>query len=475
MPGPAKCLFRLRADVLRQASSGPTPVRRRRRRAYGRHYGAEKRRAHGDLRPGDGFRKHREHNAPEHRKGGRKKQEIVEQEAPFPGDGRFVLVPAREQWPPLPQEAGGKDHDDCKEIEEHAADRRLGERMHGGNQAAAGQEGAIDAQRKGEDDERHVPDFEHPLLFLDHDRMQERGTREPGKQRGVLNRVPTPVPAPSEDHVGPVTAQELPCTKEKPWPDGPAAGGADPLFVPLPAQKRGHCKRIRYDESHVAEIQHGRVNGHGRMDQQRVHALPVGGLEAEFAEGILPISDQHQEEDLGERHHDGRVGGQRPAEPPGISSGEEIETGQNEGPEEERALHARPYGGEFIGSRQVAAGMAGHIVEVETVVEEKVLEQAEGPQNHNESGGDRAFRAEREIQPAGPTGQNTGHRRVKGGDHREPDEKIADFSHCWSRGSSDDRAFPVSCRGDVLPFEDLSAGQNTGWMLPAIGFLYVFV
>ena len=100
-----------------------------------------------------------------------------------------------------------------------------------------------------------------------------------------------------------------------------------------------------------------------------------------------------------------------------------LKTGENEGPEQERALHARPCGGELIRRRQVAAGMAGHVVEIESVGEEKGLQQAESPQNHQKSSGNRAFRAESEIQPAGPAGQNAGHRRVEGGGNREPDEE----------------------------------------------------
>ena len=409
----------------------------------GRHNRAEKGRANGDFGAGDGFGEYREHHAPEHRKGGGEEKQIVEEKSAFPGDRRFVFVSALEQCPPPPQDARGEDHDYRQEIEEYVADRRLGECVHGGNQAAAGQESAVDAQRKGEYDERHVPDFEHPFLFLDHDRVQKCGAREPGKQSGVFNRVPTPVPAPSQDHVGPVAAQKLPGPQEEPGPDGPAPGGPDPLLVHLPAQERGHCKCIRHDESHVTEIQHGRVNGHGRMDEQRVHALAVGRRKAEFEERILVIPDEDEEEDLGERHHDGRVGGERTPKTAGIARGEEIETGQTKGPEQERTFHARPDRGELIGHRQVAAGMAGHVVEVEAVGEKKGLQQPEGPQNHQKSGGNRAFRAECEVQPAGPAGQNAGHRRIEGGDNREPDEEVADFSHRRSRGSSDDPAFMV--------------------------------
>ena len=121
-----------------------------------------------------------------------------------------------------------------------------------------------------------------------------------GKQGGVFNGVPAPVPTPSENHVSPVAAQKLPGPQKKPGPDGPAPGGADPRFVHLPAQERGHRKRIRYDESHVSEIKHGWVYGHGRMDQKRIHTLAVGNLNAEFAERILVISDQDEEKDLGE-------------------------------------------------------------------------------------------------------------------------------------------------------------------------------
>src|SRR5262249_48148274 len=61
-----------------------------------------------------------------------------------------------------------------------------------------GQERAEDRETERRDDQREVPDAQHPAPFLHHHRVDERGRGEPRQQRRVLDRVPRPVPAPAE-------------------------------------------------------------------------------------------------------------------------------------------------------------------------------------------------------------------------------------------------------------------------------------
>ena len=65
-------------------------------------------------------------------------------------------------------------------------------------------------ERERGDDQRDVPDLQHPAALLDHDRVQERGPDQPRHQRRVLDRVPAPVAAPAELAVRPAGAEQDP-------------------------------------------------------------------------------------------------------------------------------------------------------------------------------------------------------------------------------------------------------------------------
>ena len=73
-----------------------------------------------------------------------------------------------------------------------------------------------DRERAGGEDQRGVPDLQHPALLLHHHRVQERGAGQPRQQRGVLDRVPGPVAAPAELGVGPARAEQDADAEEEP-------------------------------------------------------------------------------------------------------------------------------------------------------------------------------------------------------------------------------------------------------------------
>ena len=244
--------------------------------ANGHHHHVEVGRPDRDFVAGDGFGDHREHHAPEDGKGGGDKEQIVEQKPTLARDGRFVLRLAFEQVQARDQEEGREDDDEDDQHAEPGANRRLGKRVYRRHHPAAREERAVDAQGKGGDDQDHVPDLEHALFFLDHHRVQKSRAGQPGQQGGIFDRIPTPVPAPAEHDVGPFAAQELACAQEKPREQGPAARGANPFFVDLPGQERGHGKGVGHDEAHIAVVEHGGVYRHDRVDEQGVHTRSVG-------------------------------------------------------------------------------------------------------------------------------------------------------------------------------------------------------
>ena len=128
-------------------------------------------------------------------------------------------------------------------------------------------------------DEDHVPDLHHALLFLHHDRVQKRRAGEPGKEGGVLHRIPHPVAAPAENVISPGGTQHDAGALEKPGDDGPAARGVNPAVAGRFRNQRRHGEGEGNREPHVAEIKHRRMNHHRPILQQRIqaHAVRNGG------------------------------------------------------------------------------------------------------------------------------------------------------------------------------------------------------
>ena len=140
---------------------------------------------------------------------------------------------------------------------------------------------------EGAKDQPHVPDFQHAALFLHHDGMQERGADEPGHERSVFDGIPSPVAAPAEHGVGPVCAQEDAAGEESPGDHGPAAGDVNPFFAGIFHDERAEGEGEGDGESNIAQVEHGRVDDHLGILQQRIQAAAVGAQRAfEKAKGI---------------------------------------------------------------------------------------------------------------------------------------------------------------------------------------------
>src|SRR6185437_6312252 len=93
--------------------------------------------------------------------------------------------------------------DASQEPKEPVADRGLGKCVDGADDSAARQERSQNGKHERAEDQPHVPGLQHAALFLHHHRVQERRASEPWKNGGVLNRVPSPVPTPSQNGIRP--------------------------------------------------------------------------------------------------------------------------------------------------------------------------------------------------------------------------------------------------------------------------------
>jgi len=119
------------------------------------------------------------------------------------------------------QPDGGGDADG-EEADEVLSDGRFRERVDRTDDAGARQERAVDTKEERGRDQDHVPDLHHALLFLHHYGVQEGGGGEPREKRSVLNRVPHPIAAPSENVIGQAEPSMIPVPWKSQVNDGPA-------------------------------------------------------------------------------------------------------------------------------------------------------------------------------------------------------------------------------------------------------------
>src|ERR1700721_891421 len=126
----------------------------------------------------------------------------------------FILEKEKEKY----------DQSNCEEPCKPVADGRLGEGMDGADDSAAGEKGSENGKPEGGEDQPHVPHLQHAAFFLHHGGVQEGGAGEPGHERRIFNRIPSPVAAPTEHGVGPVSPEKNSAGEERPGMGAPAAG-----------------------------------------------------------------------------------------------------------------------------------------------------------------------------------------------------------------------------------------------------------
>ena len=182
------------------------------------------------------------------------------------------------------------------------------ERVHRVDHARTREERAENRETERRDDERQVPDTQHPAPFLHHHRVDERGRGQPREQRRVLDRVPTPEATPTEHRVAPPRAEHDADREKAPRDQRGAAHRREPPFAEAAGDERGDRERERDRESDVARVEHRRVDRDERMVlQQRVRALhrragiaPVTSLNG-FAAMSISSEEEQQHAELHER------------------------------------------------------------------------------------------------------------------------------------------------------------------------------
>ncbi len=213
--------------------------------------------------------------APEDSDGQRDEDDIVQhkQRLTAKQTGEFVLV-AQFTATPAPDDQPDRDDRHRRPEQEHRqADLAAGEAVDTVDQAAAGGKCAEQDGGKRPDHQKHIPQLEHPALFLNHHAVDERGPDQPRQEGRILDRVPAPVAAPSQHIIGPASAEQQAKAQKQPRHQRPAAHGANPVGGEVAACQCRHRKGKRDGEANETEIQHRRVNDHPEVAQQRVQPL----------------------------------------------------------------------------------------------------------------------------------------------------------------------------------------------------------
>ena len=147
--------------------------------------------------------------------------------------------------------------------------------MHGGEYAGTYQEGAEQAQGKGQNRQQYCPALEAAALFRYRQRMDQRSTHQPRHERGVFDRIPEPPAAPAQLVIRPPAPQRDTEGQKRPGRCCPRPRPARPGGIELATQQGGDGEGERYRKAHVAHIQHGRMNNQAKILQQRVEIASI--------------------------------------------------------------------------------------------------------------------------------------------------------------------------------------------------------
>ena len=311
--------------------------------------------------------------------------------------------------------------------------------MHRGDDPAPGEEGAEDAEQVGRHDQPGVPDLQHPLPFLDHHRVEEGGAGEPGHERGVFDRVPAPVAAPAELHVGPAAAEQDAAAEEEPRDERPAPGARDPGGVEPPGPQRRHAVRERDHEAHEAGVEDRRVDRHDRVLEQRVQPVPVAGDEGDRAGGgdlgELPERVAHPVVHVGEEQDHPGEGGDHLGDELVVLPADHArrrEDQHQEGPKEQRPVVPGPQRRDLVVPGERRRRVARDVLEAEVVGEEEREERADRERREAEGGDDRPPGARDELRGALLRPDQRGGDGVDAHHHHAHQREVAEVVHLLS-------------------------------------------
>ncbi len=339
---------------------------------------------HAQLEVKEKFGEQRIDGAEEDHRGDGAEEDVVEHERRLARDGGEEPHRGEARSAPEEEQRGGADDEPEQGEDEHAARRVIGEGMHRVEDAGADEERPAEAQRKRPDGEQDGPHLER-LALLDHDRrMDERGPGEPGEQRGILHRVPEPIAAPAEHVIGPPRAERDATGEKGPGGERPGSHPAPPGGIDPSLDEGSHREGEGNGEADIARIEDGRMEGEARILEQRVHAAPFHGRGPETLERIAHREREEEEADRGRPQHRDHPGPQQGGKASAEEPDRRAANGEDEAPEQDRALVIAPHAGDLVEERLGALTVLGDVEDREIGDDAAPLERTEGEQQGEE-------------------------------------------------------------------------------------------
>ncbi len=253
----------------------PNPRQKQQKQSHRNIHPVIKRRTHRNLRALHILTQNREQRSPQHHKASHQQNQIVEQKTRLAAHQRLQLVLALQMVHVHEERKQTNRKHNQDEPVEPVTNRALRKRMHRTHNPRPRQQRPQDRQHKRGEDQPHIPRLHHAALLLHHHRVQKRRPRQPRHQARILNRVPTPVPAPPQHAISPVRAQKDPARQKQPRHHRPSPRNVDPLLARIPHHQRPQRKRKRHRKSHIPQIKHRGMNHHLRILQQRIQPKPI--------------------------------------------------------------------------------------------------------------------------------------------------------------------------------------------------------
>ena len=294
------------------------------------------------------------------------------------------------------------EHDSEEQVERHGV---VVEGMDRLDEARAGDERAEHDEDEREGGGEDGPTLHHVATTVHGEGVDHGDGDKPGEKRGVLDRVPAPIAAPTQADVSPHGTQADASGEEDEGEQGDALAELNPVLGGVVAHEGRDGIGERHSHAGIADEQRRRMDGHGPVLQQRVHApgscltnKGASGLvnvgEVGKNEGVVARAEQHDGDEEQKDGHDDdecnigkalRVLVTTPGDIAGKGADEES-------PGEKRAGTPCPQAGELVEPEErarVGGVLGGDVVQGDVVREEALDDDAAG-QKQREHGHENA-------------------------------------------------------------------------------------
>ena len=215
--------------------------------------------------------------------------------------------------------------------------------------------------------------------------MQKRRPGQPGHQRGILHRVPSPVPPPPKHAISPVRSQKNPTRQKQPRHHRPAPRNVDPLLPRVPHHQRPQRKRKRHRKPHIPQVKHRRMDHHLRVLQQRIQPMPIRRQRPRLNRKRRSCEiQQHQKEDL-HPSQNGRSKRRKPYIHPMPKTQHKPIRRQKPGPQHQRPFLPRPKRGKLVSRMKIPIRMLQNVRDREVIRKRRPSQRKRRASHHDEA------------------------------------------------------------------------------------------